>query len=139
MTDGTEEGAEATRGTEAAAESEDTAITTGVIETDVEGVGVAIEVTAGTKGAEDHLLQDQDPSIARTTDAMLGEEMTVDGIKIAEGTTEAGIETATTTDATTTEAMIVKTAEVEGETGGEILGANGTKQEEVRTKGLQKT
>jgi hypothetical protein len=134
MTDGTEEEAEATRGTEAAVESEDTAITTGVIETDVEGVGVAIEVTAGTKGAEDHLLQDQDPSIARTTDAMLEEEMTVDGIKIAEGTTEAGIETATTT-----EAMIVKTAEVEGETGGEILGANGTTQEEVRTKGLQKT
>ena len=53
--------------TEAAAESVGIA-TVGVIETGVGEVAVVTEVTAATKGAVDlHL---QDPSTARTTDAM---------------------------------------------------------------------
>ena len=53
--------------TEAAAESVGIA-TAGVIETGVGEVAVVTEVTAATKGAVDlHL---QDPSTARTTDAM---------------------------------------------------------------------
>jgi hypothetical protein len=121
---------------EAAAENEGIA-TAGVIETGVGEVAVVTEVTAATEGAKDlHL---QDPSTARTTDAMWGEEMTEGGTKIVGGTTEAEIATVTTTAATTTEAKIERTVEVDVETGGEISGAVGMTGTEVRMKGIQTT
>jgi len=135
--DGIVEGTEVIPETEAAVETADIE-TAGMIAIGEEEVAVVTEATAVIEGAEDiHL---QDPSTARTTDVMLGEEMTEGGMKIVEGTTEAEIASVTTIAVKTTEVKIAKTIEeVDVETGEEILGAVGMKKTEVRMKGFQTT